>query len=106
MSDIIYRPQPEFHFRPSFCRRTWDCWITQRTGNKTTHIAKPVVFVPDEPNSLAEPTMQIHGEDVQKLMDELWREGVRPTEQGTAGQLAAVSFHLEDMRRLVFKEEK
>lgn len=41
----------------------------------------------------------------QKLMDELWRTGLRPTEgTGSAGALAAVQSHLNDMRALVFKK--
>lgn len=39
-------------------------------------------------------------------MDDLWRAGFRPTEgKGSAGALKAVEYHLEDMRRLVFKDE-
>lgn len=40
----------------------------------------------------------------QQLIDELWRCGLRPTEgTGSAGAMAAVERHLEDMRRLAFK---
>lgn len=43
----------------------------------------------------------------QQLMDDLWRCGLRPTEgKGSAGQLTATEYHLEDMRKLVFKEKK
>ena len=42
----------------------------------------------------------------QKLMDSLWNCGLRPAAgKGSEGQLAAVKYHLEDMRRLLFKEE-
>lgn len=103
---MIYKMVPEFHFRPSICRRSWDCWITGRTGSDTTHLVQSVTFEPhDDLSLLVKPTMQLHVNEVQALMDALWMEGVRPAEQGTAGQLAAVSYHLEDMRRLVFKGE-
>ena len=40
----------------------------------------------------------------QKLIDELWDCGLRPSEgSGSAGCLAATQRHLEDMRTLVFK---
>ena len=40
----------------------------------------------------------------QKLIDSLWNCGLRPTEgTGSAGAMAAVQKHLEDMRSLVFK---
>ena len=43
----------------------------------------------------------------QKLMDDLWDCGVRPSEgSGSAGQLASVKYHLEDLRCIVFKGYK
>ena len=40
----------------------------------------------------------------QKLMDELWNCGIRPSEgTGSAGALAATQAHLKDMQRLVFE---
>lgn len=43
--------------------------------------------------------------EAQVLMDDLWNCGIRPTEgTGSAGSLRATERHLEDMRKLVFKE--
>ena len=43
-------------------------------------------------------------ENAQGLMDELWRVGVRPSqEMPTGGELAATKRHLQDMRVLVGK---
>lgn len=42
-------------------------------------------------------------EAFQSLMDELWREGFRPKDIGTAGHLAATQAHLADVRALVSK---
>lgn len=54
-----------------------------------------------------EPTISLEYEEAQKLMDELWNCGLRPSEgSGSAGALAATQKHLEDMRRLVFTENK
>jgi hypothetical protein len=40
----------------------------------------------------------------QKLMDDLWDAGLRPSEgTGSAGSFAAQGRHLEDMRKLVFE---
>ena len=42
----------------------------------------------------------------QVLIDSLWDAGIRPTKgAGSAGAFDAVKYHLEDMRRLVFKPE-
>lgn len=46
-------------------------------------------------------------EDAQRLMDELWGVGLRPSEgSGSAGSLAATERHLADMRALVFDGKK
>lgn len=41
------------------------------------------------------------------LMDQLWDLGIRPSNgSGDANAFESVKYHLEDMRRLVFKEKK
>jgi len=52
------------------------------------------------------PMLQLPREDVQVLFDELWRGGFRPSHVESAeSALGATKYHLEDMRRLVFKEK-
>lgn len=41
---------------------------------------------------------------LQSLMDELWREGFRTMDIGTAGHLSATQSHLADMRAIVANE--
>ena len=42
--------------------------------------------------------------EVQAVMDELWKAGIRPSNgAGDATAFESVKYHLEDMRRLVFK---
>ena len=54
-----------------------------------------------------EPFVKLGKEQAQLLMDDLWDCGIRPTEgTGSAGAMAATERHLEDMRRLVFKDSK
>jgi hypothetical protein len=48
-----------------------------------------------------EPTFTIPRAAGQKLMDELWNMGIRPSDIGTPGHLAATVKHLEDMRAIV-----
>lgn len=62
---------------------------------------------PDEEACRVDPTFRLEMAEAQLLMDDLWNAGLRPTEgHGSAGALAAVKYHLEDMRALVFKEAK
>lgn len=59
---------------------------------------------PSTPGEASEPFLHLEREEAQQLMDELWNAGMRPVgAAGSAGQLDAVKYHLEDMRKLVFK---
>ena len=51
------------------------------------------------------PLFYLNETSAQHLMNELWREGVRPSDIGTAGHLESVKYHLEDMRKLVFDRQ-
>lgn len=81
---------------------------TQQDGVPSHEYAAPVAFCPVTPEAremVLIPTLTLRNEAAQQLIDELWRAGLRPTEgTGSAGALAAVERHLEDMRSLVFKK--
>ena len=53
------------------------------------------------------PIMQLDFQQAQLLMDDLWACGIRPVEgAGTAGSMAAVEKHLQDMRMIAFNKLK
>jgi hypothetical protein len=65
--------------------------------------AQAIVFSVVAEGTIGVPFMRLAQEEAQRLMDELWNCGVRPSEgAGSAGALAATERHLEDMRSLVF----
>lgn len=77
-------------------------YLRQRTVSQGAAFAQPLTMVKLAANERVQPfiTLQVH--EAQRLMDELWQCGLRPTEgTGSAGQLAATERHLEDMRTLV-----
>ena len=56
-----------------------------------------------EPGCWTPPSLSLSEDQAQFLMDQLWNCGLRPTEgKGSAGALAAVERHLEDMRTIAF----
>ncbi len=85
---------------------------------RTTHsddvvklaVAQPVEFKTRDENTAPyepAPMLSLQVEDAQRLMDELWHVGLRPTEgTGSAGSLAATERHLADMRALVFAAQQ
>lgn len=71
------------------------------------HIATPMGFCLQPIGTVNNfgPALRLEPEDAQALMDELFSLGVRPSDgAGTAGQLASIKYHLEDMRKLVFND--
>lgn len=51
------------------------------------------------------PTLCLNEITAQRLMDQLWHCGLRPTEgSGSSGSLAATQRHLEDMRTIAFSQ--
>lgn len=89
-------------------REIWSDAIAIRVGLKGPNgfdVATPVIMVGVEPGEMTQPMIKLPFDAAQRLMDELWQAGCRPSQSvGTAGQVEAVKYHLEDMRRLVFKE--
>lgn len=93
----------EFWVSPDFPRRAYDLAVLCFTPGKREMIAAPMVFSEiAEDGRVIPPTLSMSPEDATALMSALWRAGVRPHDVGTTGELAAVKFHLEDMRKLVF----
>lgn len=71
---------------------------------KVARFAESVEMKDVDPGKMIPPTLDIHVNSAQSLMDQLWDAGIRPTEgTGSAGALAATQKHLDDMRKLVAK---
>lgn len=92
-------------------REIWSNDIALRIGVKQHDgqfsVAKPLVMERIELGAFAEPCMRIPFDHAQELIDELWQAGLRPSQSlGSVGQIDAVKYHLEDMRRLVFESGK
>jgi hypothetical protein len=74
-----------------------------RTKDKPFAVAQPVSFVSQPAGYKIEPMLCMSYTEAQKLMDQLWDCGLRPSEgSGSAGALAATERHLKDMQRIVF----
>lgn len=93
--------------REHFSRRV-GLYIGVMQGDRVTAVAESLQFKTVEDGEIVPvPTMQLHMDDAQRLIDSLWDAGLRPTEgAGSAGAMAATQQHLQDMRRLVFDERR
>lgn len=63
-------------------------------------MATSLVMTETKPGEYVQPFLTLDPDAARQLMDELWRAGVRPSEHGSPGQLAAVERHLDDMRSI------
>ena len=75
-------------------------------GGRDIAAASPLemkVLTEEERLTYQGPTFTMPEHTAQKLMDDLWDCGLRPSEgTGSAGALAATQKHLEDLKRIAF----
>jgi hypothetical protein len=69
------------------------------------NVVSDITFREYNGGEIVNPTFNLNTNNAQRLMDELWIAGFRPSEgSGSAGALKATEKHLEDMRSLVFNK--
>jgi len=76
--------------------------IYARTKEGSRYFAgQPVEFKEQPSGTKFQPMLSLGIHEAQKLMDELWTCGLRPSEgTGSAGSLAATERHLKDMQHI------
>lgn len=99
----------ESYLRFGLQTEIWNDSIAVRIGrsNKVTgsfQAAHFLEFSDVEPGLYTAPLMHLSNTEAQELADQLYACGISPSKlAGSTGQLSAVMYHLEDMRKLVFK---
>src|SRR5262245_11332726 len=54
-----------------------------------------------------DPTLRLDRNEAQQLINVLWHMGYRPNNgEGTSAQVDAMKAHMEDLRRLIFKDKR
>lgn len=72
-------------------------------SNEFKSVAQPLIMHDVNLHDEITPAFELHDEEAQLLLDELWRAGFRPTEGvENLGQLKATQDHLADMKKLMF----
>ena len=77
-------------------------YLGQKDERGYCHVVQPLTLVERKPGDHAgEPCFRLKSSEAQRLMDELWNCGLRPSEgTGSAGSLAATERHLKDMQAI------
>lgn len=69
--------------------------------------ALPVVLEKIKQGENLKPFASLTAMTMQSLFNQLWMSGFRPKDgTGNGGHIEALKYHLEDMRKLVFKPEE
>lgn len=104
MNDIEIRLARDWYFdgvRGVIFKTEWESTMPKR------YVATDFLWQVVEEGQRVDPVFDLEMTKAQKLMDNLWECGLRPTEgAGSAGSLAATQRHLEDIRALLWKEGK
>jgi len=70
---------------------------------RTESVLKFIEITKEERNNILQPFLEVEMHEAQKLMDDLWDCGLRPSEgTGSAGAMAATQEHLQDMKTIAF----
>lgn len=66
-------------------------------------VAGPLMMHEHKEGTVIDRCLSLQNEAAQKLMDDLWDAGLRPSEgSGSAGSLAATQKHLADMKQIAY----
>jgi len=89
----------DFSFHPDGIK----LYAYQKQGSEK-YVAKKLELVHiTESGQALEPFLKIDNHEAQQLMDDLWECGLRPSEgTGSAGAMAAIQKHLQDMKTIAF----
>lgn len=95
----------DFNIQPNWGSGLYEVRARKRTL-QDIYIAQPLMFEKIDRGAIANPSFHLDKESAQELMNALYRAGIRPTQTfDQESQLDSVKYHLEDMRKLVFKKE-
>ena len=100
---IYNRPAiiPEF----SYCTGYYNLHIVKETYPNGFHVASEIIWKEVADGEMyPQCPLQMRRHEAQAFFDRLWASGLRPSEaRDTAGMTEAMKAHIEDLRRVAFK---
>lgn len=91
---------------PDFESGDYRMGLMQTIGD-SKYIAQPIIMQRyDRYAYTGQAMLQLSKQELQQLFNRLYEIGFRPQDgSGNAGHIESIKYHLEDMRKLVFKSE-
>lgn len=99
---MIENDHTKFHVMYNPAYHEYDMYIMKQLLNGEKQITTPACFYTAPVGQVTSPHMRFNKGEAQNLLNALWDAGIRPIVESTTGQIAAISYHLEDMRKLAF----
>ena len=95
-----------------YCFEDWQscgeisCMLMRRDENGMRSVFQPDGIIRHLPigDPIEKPSFMFKPSHLQALMDGLWERGIRPKDRRYENELELKDAHLQDMRKLVFKE--
>lgn len=97
-----------FRFRGgySICQDDYEFVFGKHENGKWFAVDK-IIYKEVESGAISPISLRLHAFEAQELFNLLWSMGLRPKDgTGNGGHIESLKYHLEDMRKLVFKEPK
>ena len=86
-------------------KTTREIYIFRKNRNGEREMLNGDILKEGVPPANIKPTLELEPEQLQALADELDNIGYKPQKGFIEGKLLATETHLEDMRKLVFKDK-
>jgi hypothetical protein len=100
-----YNPHPQIHPEFSYCTGYYNLHIVSEREPDRLQVGAEIIFKDIQPGEMYPPCpLQMPRHEAQQFFDRLWASGLRPSEaRDTAGMTEAMKAHIEDLRRVAFK---
>ena len=83
-------------------RRVVEFYLSTRSHQGIVYVAQPVTLeILEDPGLAVPPTFTMNLESAQIFVDELWKQGIKPS-NFKESEITAQGKHLEDMRKIAF----
>lgn len=104
MDPVMIRAERQVSYNDSIGIHIFQLEPTQ-SGVKPVGVANNLMISEINPGEFHPPLTHLNMTHAQRLMDDLWACGLRPSEgTGSAGALAATQGHLTDLRKVLFHQ--
>ena len=96
------RPKIATYVERNLIRQKYEVYIRDESNPRQFSVGQPIEFTPIDEGEWHGPAAELEYDEAVQLMNELWRVGIRPTDQlSTSGEKEAMAEHIKDLRKVL-----